>query len=417
MASSPNLSSRRWIVLMASCAVVFCTGSIYTFSVLRDPLVSSGLTLSSVMLAYGINSGIAPIPMILGGYFVDRGGSRWLAALGLGLYGVGWLIAGFSTSGTMLCLSYGVIAGLGQGFAYAACLNNILRFFPDKRGLAAGLVTAANGGATIVMAPIAAVLIARFAVGSTMVILGIAFLIVTALTFCLIRVAPKDFRPAGYSPRAQEDRGDSRTEISCATMVTTIEFWMIFLMFLAGAFSGLMIAANAAPIAHTMWHLSVEAAVTYVSLYAFANMAGRIVYGTVADRLGTLRAVQIIFVVIAASLIVLIAGAGNTLFLILGLLGLGLCFGGIMGTMPPLVMETFGSRHQGINYGVVFSGYAVAAIFAPRLAASIAQNAAGDYSRAFAIAIGAACVGFAATIGYALARKRTRAHQDRHELV
>lgn len=132
----------RWRILVASTAILLCTGAVYSFSVFAGPLSSStGWSMSDIMLAFAINSAIGPIPMILGGYLVDKGYVKWTIALGALLFASGFCLTGYANSPAMLYLTYGLMAGLGQGFAYSGALSNSLRLFPDKRGLASGILT------------------------------------------------------------------------------------------------------------------------------------------------------------------------------------------------------------------------------------------------------------------------------------
>ncbi|QWL83289.1 Oxalate-formate antiporter [Streptococcus sp. ZB199] len=136
----------RWQVLAASTAILLCTGAVYSFSVFAGPLSSStGWSMSEIMLAFAINSAIGPIPMILGGYLVDKGYVKWTIALGALLFASGFYLTGYASSPAMLYLTYGLMAGLGQGFAYSGALSNSLRLFPDKRGLASGILTGGMG--------------------------------------------------------------------------------------------------------------------------------------------------------------------------------------------------------------------------------------------------------------------------------
>lgn len=129
-----NKNINRWRVLIASTAVLLCTGAIYAFSVFAGPLSTAhGWTLAEVMLAFAINSAIAPIPMILGGYLTDRGLAKWSCVIGGLLFASGFLLTGFATTPLMLYLTYGLLSGLGQGFAYSGCLSNTIKLFPDKK--------------------------------------------------------------------------------------------------------------------------------------------------------------------------------------------------------------------------------------------------------------------------------------------
>lgn len=320
----------RWPVITASTAILLCTGAIYAFSVLAGPLSKqTGWTMPQIMLAFTINNAIGPIPMILGGYLVDKGYVKWTISLGALLFATGFCLSGFATSPGMLYLTYGLMAGLGQGFAYSGALSNTLRLFPDKRGLASGILTA-----------------------------GMGFAAVTVIS-----------------------------------------------MFFLGAFSGLMIASQAATIGQSMFGLSAGTAALYVSLYSISNSSGRFIWGTVSDKLGRSKTLTIIYSVVALALLVLTIIPGQLGFAI-GIIGLGICFGGVMGVFPSIVMENYGPVNQGTNYGIVFTGYSLAAFFAPRVAVQMASSNQGNYSSAFYVAIVLALIGLAINLVYAKLSKK-----------
>lgn len=175
MSKQPN----RWIVLISSMGILMCTGAIYAFSVLAGPLSeTNGWTMGEVMTAFAINAALGPIPMVLGGFLTDKGWSKWSIMIGAVLFGAGFALTGTATSLFQLYLYYGVLAGFGQGFAYSGCLSNTIRFFPDKKGLASGLITAGMGGAAIIAAPIANQLIQSKGVGSAFIWMGITYILI-----------------------------------------------------------------------------------------------------------------------------------------------------------------------------------------------------------------------------------------------
>ena len=163
-------------------------------------------------------------------------------------------------------------------------------------------------------------------------------------------------------------------------------------MMFTGAFSGLMTAANASVIGQQMFGLTPTTAAFYVSLYSLSNCLGRVIWGTVSDKLGRNNTLYIILGVIILAFVLLLSLSSATGFAI-SIMILGICFGGVMGVYPPLVMENYGPINQGVNYGIVFCGYSVAAFFGPKIAVSIAKSNHGDFSKAFYVAIAVAVVG------------------------
>lgn len=175
-------TTNRWYTIAASTAILLCTGAIYAFSIFAGPLSKqTGWTMPQIMLAFTLNSAIGPIPMILGGYLVDKGYVKWTISLGALLFSVGFCLSGFATSPTMLYLTYGLMAGLGQGFAYSGALSNTLRFFPDRRGLASGILTAGMGFAAVIASPIASHLIQAYDAKFAFRLLGLVYIIVVLI--------------------------------------------------------------------------------------------------------------------------------------------------------------------------------------------------------------------------------------------
>jgi OFA family oxalate/formate antiporter-like MFS transporter len=346
------------------------------------------------MLAFTINGAIAPIPMILGGSLIDRGYARWVILVGSVLFVTGFILTGTASTTAQLYLYYGLLAGLGQGLAYSGCLNNTIKMFPDRRGMVAGIITAGMGAGSVIAAPIAQSIIKSAGPDAAFIRMGLAYVVIILVGALLARPAPVGYVPAGWTPPT----GSAPAALGWSQMLRTPSFYLIFVMLGAGAFSGLMIASQLSPIAQTpMFGVSAASAAVLVSVYSICNAAGRFVWGTVSDRLGYTTAIVCIYAVVAASMGVLLLMHSTAGFTI-GIVGLGLCFGGVMGVFPALTMKTYGPRFQGVNYGIMFSAYSIAAYFGPKVGATLGGGAAGDYTQPFIIAIGVALVGLVLTL-------------------
>ncbi|MFD2305293.1 L-lactate MFS transporter [Enterococcus termitis] len=399
-----NSNVNRWQVLIASTAVLLCTGAVYAFSVFAGPLsVQKGWSMAEIMLAFTINAAIGPVPMIFGGFLTDRGLAKWAIIIGGLLFGLGFFLTGFVTSTAMLYVTYGLIGGFGQGLAYSGCLSNTIKLFPDKKGLASGIITAGMGGAAIVAAPIGNYFIENKDVFYAFRLLGIAYVVVIVIASFFIKTAPANYLPNGWTP-PQTHGGTKMINKNWKQMLQTPYFYLIFFMLCTGAFSGLMIASNASVIGQQMFGLSAGTAAFYVSLYSLSNCAGRVLWGTVSDKFGRNKTLNIILSVIIIALIVLTVLSSQVGFAF-GIIALGLCFGGVMGVFPPVVMENYGPVNQGVNYGIVFVGYSTAAFFAPKVAVNMAAANNGSFTNAFYVAIIVACIGLLLNIIYSQLKK------------
>lgn len=141
-----SVSINRWGMLAAHVCINFVLGGVYAFSYFKTPLMEQyHWDPATLALAFSINMGIIPLPMIWGGRMIDNGKGKQAIVIGGILFSLGFILSGFVDNLPMLFLTYGVIAGLGSGLAFTGNLNNILKFFPDRRGLASGIVLAGVG--------------------------------------------------------------------------------------------------------------------------------------------------------------------------------------------------------------------------------------------------------------------------------
>lgn len=401
-----NANLNRWTILWASTIINLCVGAVYAFSIFALPLTAVfDVSMGEIMMAFTINAAISPIPMILGGKLNDKGHAKTAIILGGSMFGLGFILSGFATAPWMLYITYGLIAGIGQGIVYSSTIGNTAKLFPDKRGLAAGVVTAGYGGGTIFISPIANSLISSNGVQSTLMTLGGAFLVIILGCSFLFKAAPVGYIPEGWTPPATVKKGG--VNIPWNEMIKKPIFYVIASMFLIGALSGMMVTSNASVIGQTMFGLTAASAALYVSLYSFSNCVGRIFWGAVSDKIGRFKCLLMIYAVIAAMMLT-IALSTSVVGFVVAIVGIGLCFGGTMGIFPSIVGEKFGMKYYGVNYGVVFIGYSGAAFFGPRIAASVAAANDGMFTNAFYIALVISLVGLALTFVY-------RSLESKHE--
>lgn len=397
MNDNPKLN--RWTILVASTIVNLCVGAVYAFSIFALPLTNVfDASMGQIMMAFTINAAISPIPMILGGKLVDKGGAKIAVFIGGTLFGTGFILSGLATAPWMLYITYGLIAGIGQGIVYSSTIGNTVKLFPDKRGLGVGIVTAGYGGGTIVIAPIANALIANVGVSQALVTLGISFLVIILGCGLLVKPSPNEFIPQGWIPPVTSGN-KGVANISWNEMIKKPLFYIIASMFLIGALSGMMVTANASVIGQTMFGLTAATAALYVSLYSLSNCIGRVFWGVISDRIGRTYCLMAIYLVISTMMLV-IALSNSVVGFAVAIIGIGLCFGGTMGIFPSIVGEKFGMKYYGVNYGVTFVGYSGAAFFGPRIANSVATANNGMFTNAFYIALAISLVGLVLAVVY-----------------
>ena len=378
----------RWLILVAAIVTNICIGTLYAWSVFSLPLGKVfGWPATAIALAFTINHALSPVAMIGGGYIQDRLGSKTNVIIGGIMFSVGLFITGFVSSVEMLYFTYSVLAGIGGGVVYAGTLGNTVKFFPDKRGLASGLVAAGYGSGATIVAPIASSMIISVGVLTTFKILGVVFFAVIFLCSLVIKKAPPGFTPAGWTPPAAVNAPlPAAADLAWTRMLRDKVWWVVLVMLTCGAMSGLMITAFASPIGQQMFKLTPMDAAFFVSLVAISNALGRVAFGYISDKIGRSSTIMVMYIISALAMLNLAVTGSVTGFVISGI-GVGAVFGGFMSTMPSIISERYGLKNFGVNYGITFIGFSLAAIFGPMTAATV-RVATGNYEQAFWIALG-----------------------------
>ncbi|MFK4471844.1 OFA family oxalate/formate antiporter-like MFS transporter [Paenibacillus sp. RC73] len=410
-----ELTKKRWIILIASCFINLCIGSIYAWSVFSAPMAEylssvTGLSLTpgNLAIAFTITNSVGPITMISGGWINDRFGPKKVIFVGGLLFGGGMILSGFATSVGYLVLAYGIILGLGTGMVYGCTISNSIKFFPDKRGLVGGITTAAYGISSVIIPPIANSLINRSGVTSAFIIIGIAFLIIVCAASFFIEKCPSDFVPAGWTPKTVNVGRSIQNDKDWKGMLSSPLFYIMILLLMCGAFAGLMCTSQASPIAQKMIGMSAAAATTVVSVLALFNTGGRIVAGYISDKIGRINtlAFSSVFSVIGLTLLYF-SGEGSVLTFYIGISVIGLCFGALMGVFPGFTADQFGVRNNSVNYGIMFIGFATAGYFGPSIMSHV-YSTDSSYQRAFVIAAVLGITGLVLTFVYKLAARKNQ---------
>lgn len=398
---------RRWVVLAASCLVNLCIGSLYAWSVFASPMTAyltavNGFDVGSLAIVFSVANAVGPVTMISGGAVNDRLGPRWVILAGGLLFGGGMIGAGFSTNLAMLIGFYGLGCGLGMGLVYGAVVSNAVKFFPDKKGLIGGIVTAFYGISSVLVPLIANALIATLDVTAAFKVLGAAMLAVIALCSLAIARCPEGYAPAGWSPSCSGPSSDAEGK-DWRGMLTDPVFYVMMAMLCCGAFSGLMVTSQASALAQALAGLDAAAAAAAVSTLALANTVGRIAAGFASDRWGAAVTLRRVFLLLVAGMAALCVTNASTLVLFFGgLLITGFCFGSVMGIYPGFTASQFGARHNSVNYGIMFVGFALAGIVGPLMMNGL-YGLFGSYVPSFLAAALLAATGAVLTRVYASA--------------
>ena len=379
----------RWTVVMASVVVQFFLGALYTWSVFQKPIEQTfGWSTSQVSLAFSINLAIIPFFLIIAGRQLQRFGPTKMVITGATFLSIGLLIASQTSSLPMLYLGYGVFGGIGIGTAYGIPIATCMKWFPDKRGLIAGLSTAGFGLGAMFYSQLATFLVSQNGPLDTFFFQAFYTIIGVTVGGMFMRAAPDDYVPEGWIPA--QNNGVSKYNFMPKEMLRTPQYYFILIMYVFANISGLMIIAHASPIGQEVASLSVLQAGRIVSLLSIGDMSGRILWGLLSDKIGRSRVIFLMYVLSAITMLTINSLDSFWLYGI-GIMLIAFCFGGAMSNFPALTADYFGVKYVSWNYGFVFLAYSVGALIGPRLAALVAESSGGSYKLAFIIT-GSLCI-------------------------
>ena len=390
-----DLQKKRWLILIASCFVTLCIGSMYAWSAFASPMGAylteyTGREIASLAIVFTVANAVSPVTMISGGYINDKIGPKAVLLVGGVLFGAGMICSGFARSVGTLIVTYGLGVGLGVGLAYSVTVSNTVKFFPDKSGFAGGVITACYGCSSIIVPPVVNVLVERYHVTSAFQIIGAVMLVIICGAAFVIKPCPPGFEAAGALRKANAAAG---REYGYREMLKETEFYLMLLILMCGAFAGMMVISQASQIAQKMMLVTPAAAAVVVSLIALFNAMGRLVCGFVSDKLGAAGTLRITFgASLAAGVILFFCTENSMVLFCICLAVIGFSFGSIMGIYPGFTARRFGRKNNSVNYGIMFIGFALAGLFGP-MAMNSVFGATGRYQPAFLISGALALLG------------------------
>jgi MFS family permease len=418
MTSSPG--QNRWAIAGAGTVVMVCLGTVYSWSIFTRPLIASQHWSNTVTTwAFAIAIFTLGIGAVVGGRWQDRVGPRTVTIAGVILWGVGNLLAGLGTpsfGAPWLYITYGVIGGFGNGMAYITPVATVTKWFPDKRGLASGMVVmgfglgaffynqivtrlasfamaakhatayiaakdaAAKAGTAFdpsTLPPDAAVTSAdTAAIFAVFLVSGIVFVIVGGLCAALLSNPPEGYSvPGAVAGAAQSGRNFTPGEV-----LRVPQFYLLWLMLFLNVTAGILIISNAVPIYSDLTGATAAVAGAVYGFLAVFNGLGRFFWGAVSDRLGRNRTYVLIFLIQASVFFVLgrlhdFTAVGICFAVVL------LCYGGGFGTMPSFNADYFGTKYMGANYGMIITAWGVAGLVGPLVAAFV-KDRTGSFTGA-----------------------------------
>jgi len=396
---------RRWLPIIGGISLNLALGSLYAWSVFVLPLEQEfGWNRAQTSWVYTIAIVCFAATFIAAGKLQDAKGPRVCAFLGALLVGGGFALSSLTRSVEFLYLAFGAIVGIGNGFGYSAPTPVASKWFPDKRGLAVGLMVGGYGAGSAIIGPVATSLIARYGWRATFQMLGAAFFVMGLIGTALLQNPPGDFKAPAAPGQSPSARKPASADISTRDMLRTPTFAALWIAYCLGTTAGQLMISQLVPFMRSVGLTAAEAAFA-ITIAAIGNAGGRILSGALSDSLGRLTTLKVM--IVGSLLVTAVLGVGvRQVVPLYALVAAGYwCYGTQLSVFASTTADFYGTRYLGMNYGALFAAWGVAGILGPFLAARVFQMT-GSYSYAFYGAAGLALVAFAAI---AFARRPTAA--------
>jgi MFS family permease len=408
----------RWLIPPAALAVHLSIGQAYAWSVFKPPLEKAlGLSGTQSALPFQLAIVMLGLSAAFGGTLVERKGPRWAMFVSLTCFCSGFLISalGVATSQFWLVVfGYGFVGGIGLGIGYISPVSTLIKWFPDRPGVATGIAIMGFGGGALIASPWSNQMLQSFGsttggIATAFLIHGLVYAVFMSLGVFLIRVPADGWRPANWRPPEAGNAMITTANVSAATALRTPQFWCLWIVLCFNVTAGIGILEKASPMIvdffkQTSAPITATAAAGFVAILSLSNMLGRFIWSSTSDLIGR-KNVYRGYLGVGAVLYLVIALTGNSsklVFILCAMLILSF-YGGGFATIPAYLKDLFGTYQVGAIHGRLLTAWSVAGVLGPLIVDRIAdtQKAAGKqgpdlYTTSFYIMIGLLVLAFVA---------------------
>ena len=393
-------------------------GEIYAFSVFKNPLVERfGTGLTPIAIIFSISIVMLGLSAAVFGTWVERAGPRAAMFTAALCWSSGFFISALGVATTQLWLvylGYGVIGGIGLGIGYISPVSTLIKWFPDRPGLATGLAIMGFGGGALIASPLSDRLLTAYAsnpvdaIVPSFLTLGVIYLVAMMIGAFVVRLPAEGWQPEGWSPPTEEETGDLQTtaEVSASSAIRTPQFWLLWTVLFCNVTAGIGLLEQASPMIQDFFAVTAAAAAGFVGLLSLANMAGRIGWSSTSDYIGR-KPIYMVYLGVGTIMYFLLASFGQAslaLFLLVTVVILSF-YGGGFATIPAYLKDLFGVAEVGAIHGRLLTAWSAAGVAGPLIINAVAdyQTSAGRtgadlYTLSLYIMVGVLVVGFVANL-------------------
>ena len=389
-----NKVMNRWIVVVGGILIQLCLGAIYAWSAFTGKLTAEPFNLSGTQTQIVFSVGLATFAVVMAlvaGKWQKKAGPRTVALTGGIVLGLGYLLAGFAGSSFIgILIGIGLMGGAGIGLGYVCPIAALAKWFPDKKGLIMGLAVAGFGFGALIWVKLTqgfafgpvnltpgwtGLYGAGWSISAVFKLYGVLFAVLVCLGAMVMVNPPEGWKPQGWTPPATGKGSEGGVDLSPTQMARTPQFWVLFSNFTVGALAGLMVigviqlfgmdALGKAGVDEPKARMITGTAMGL--FYALMNGLGRIIWGSVSDKLGRKNSIILMNLLQGVMMIAFFFLGGKEIGLYLGAAVIGFNFGGNFALFPAATADMFGNKNVGTNYPWVFMAYGVGGIVGPIL--------------------------------------------------
>ncbi|KAJ6636571.1 Cyclic nucleotide-gated cation channel alpha-3 [Pseudolycoriella hygida] len=364
-----------WILMPAAVIVQFCCGSVYAWSVFNEPIdeaITGNSKASQAPLTFYINIGVLGFAAAFMGPWIERNGPKKALIVASSFFYLGNLISALAIHVKLMWLlyiGYGLVAGFGVGISYVTPVAALQKWFPHRRGLAAGFGVCGFGGGSIVIGKVILPLIDAVGLPLTFVVLGSSYFFSMICTAFLFRVPPP-----GYSVHHEDEIDNEKKEqqpaplpeinFTAAESIKSFDYFLLYVMLFANILFGLVVISRLSNMITQVFLKKPDEAATMVSVNGALNLFGRIFFSTLSDKIG--RKPCFIIMLIAQTIILLtfplyMEGKIYWAFL-LCMFSLTMCYGGGFGVIGAFLADMFGSKNVGVCFGLILTSWSIGGV-------------------------------------------------------
>src|SRR5277367_3125942 len=382
--SKPSSVSSRWLIPLGAVLVHICIGSVYAWSNFNRPIdalfPNGPAWLHTPYIAFEPNIVLLGLSAAFGGPWVERRGPRVAAIASAIFFGAGLLIGGLGLAvkqPVVVFLGMGIVAGIGCGLGYIAPVSTLVKWFPDRRGMATGFAIMGFGGGAFFAGLLNPYLMSKFSVARTLMLLGVTYFIIMMIGARIIRRPPSGWRPANYQGPARTNPMITTRSVSRNFALGTVQFYLLWGILFINVTAGIGILAQASPMFQDLFRKTAVQAGLYVSLISIFNACGRIFWASLSDFIGR-RVTYITFFIVQFALFLAIpkiAADGKILLFEIATLTVFTMYGGGFATIPAFLADIFGEDNVGAIHGVLLTSWSAAAVAGPVIVTELSERA------------------------------------------